>query len=213
MGGTSGDADGELELALTGIHPYLAWSLTRNVDVWGTAGRAWGDFGISEDVAGERMSSEATLDPGAAGRGPSVSLARSWGGTTQDAPRPRDFGMTEPFRRNALAERLDAELAYGFAVPGSSVLLTPFGAASLYGTNEQVFRLGGRLRSAGTAIVRLELERRERSERGRVHAIYLFVSARFQPVSAPETLKSDQIGTDGYRSERVPGIGRLPPVW
>ncbi|MCY4452861.1 MAG: hypothetical protein OXC01_13005 [Immundisolibacterales bacterium] len=308
--GTGGDTGGELDLALTGIHPYFAWSLTRNVDVWGTAGRAWGDFGISEDIAGERRSSEATLDlgaagvvgrlpgwkdttvalkgefvvarldvagagtdlgaqalnmhrlrtsaeasydhllssggkltswgelglrldggdgetgaglelgsgmrfrnpdtgwsaeshsrmlafhedgslrewgiggqvrldPGAFGRGPSVTLARSWGRSAQEASRPWDFGTTEPFRRNALAERLDAELAYGFAMPGSSGVLTPFGAMSLYGANERLLRLGGRLGSTGTASVRLELQRRERSGHDPVHAISVFVRARF----------------------------------
>ena len=76
--GGNGDAGGELGLALIGIHPYFGWSVSPDFNVWGTAGRSWGDFDIADAIVGERMSSEATLDLGAIGV---VGRLSSWSGT------------------------------------------------------------------------------------------------------------------------------------
>ena len=42
---------GEHDLRLTGVHPYFGWSISPNLDVWGTVGRASGDLRVSDDVA------------------------------------------------------------------------------------------------------------------------------------------------------------------
>ena len=65
--GANGDAGGEYELGLTGIHPYFGWSASSDFDVWGTVGGARGDFDIADETAGEHMSSAATLYSGAIG--------------------------------------------------------------------------------------------------------------------------------------------------
>ena len=60
-------AGGGYELGLVGIHPYLAWSVLPDLEVWGTAGHAWGRLQIVDEQAGEFLSSPATLDSGMVG--------------------------------------------------------------------------------------------------------------------------------------------------
>ena len=308
--GGNGDAGGELGLALIGIHPYFGWSVSPDFDVWGTAGRSWGDFDIADAIAGERMPSEATLDlgaigvvgrlsswpgtkfalkgefmfgrldvagnelelgaekvnmqrlrmsteatyehvlssggslaslselglridggdgetgaglefgsglryrnpdsgwtveghsrwlalheesapgewgvggivrldPGGSGRGPSVNLTRSWGGTAHGAARRWEFGTTETFPLDASTDRIDLEMAYGFSAIGGRGVLTPFGAVNLDNAHGRVYRLGGRFASGRSALVSLALERRERPAREAVHALSLYVNLRF----------------------------------
>ena len=308
--GGNGDAGGELGLALIGIHPYFGWSVSPDFDVWGTAGRSWGDFDIADAIVGERMSSEATLDlgaiglvgrlpswsgtkfalkgefmfgrldvagnelefdaekvnmqrlrmsteatyehalssggslaslselglridggdgetgagleigsglrywnpdsgwtveghsrwlalheesapgewgvggvvrldPGVSGRGPSVNLTRSWGGTAHGAARRWEFGTTETFPLDASTDRIDLEMAYGFSAIGGRGVLTPFGAVNLDSAHGRVYRLGGRFASGRSALISLALERRERPAREAVHALSLYVNLRF----------------------------------
>ena len=69
----TGDAGGDHELGVTGVHPYFGWSVSSDLDVWGTVGRAWGDFDIVDETAGERMSGPATLYSGAGCSWPAAS--------------------------------------------------------------------------------------------------------------------------------------------
>ena len=59
--------DGAYELQLTGVHPYLGWSVSSDLGVWGTVGHSWGEIRIVDDLAGDRRTSEAMLDSGAVG--------------------------------------------------------------------------------------------------------------------------------------------------
>ncbi len=58
---------GAYELQLTGVHPYLGWSVSSDLDVWGTVGHSWGEIRIVDDLAGDPRTSEAMLDSGAVG--------------------------------------------------------------------------------------------------------------------------------------------------
>ena len=58
---------GAHELQLTGVHPYLGWSVSPDLDVWGTVGHSWGEIRIVDDLAGDSRTSEAMLDSGAVG--------------------------------------------------------------------------------------------------------------------------------------------------
>ena len=54
-------------LGLVSIHPYLAWSVLPDLDVWGTVGHAWGDLRVVDAAAGNVLTSPATLDSGVVG--------------------------------------------------------------------------------------------------------------------------------------------------
>ena len=67
-GGQGGEAGGgAYDLRLTGVHPYMGWSVSPDLDVWGTVGHAWGELRIVDALAVGPMTSAATLDSGAVG--------------------------------------------------------------------------------------------------------------------------------------------------
>ena len=66
-GGNSGRDRGRYELQLTGVHPYLGWSISPDVHVWATVGVAWGKLGRTDDVIGDLRKKGAKLDSGAVG--------------------------------------------------------------------------------------------------------------------------------------------------
>ena len=67
-GGRNLDAGrGTYALGLVGIHPYLAWSVLPDLDVWGTVGHAWGDLRVVDAAAGNVLTSPAALDSGVVG--------------------------------------------------------------------------------------------------------------------------------------------------
>ena len=65
--GNSGGDNGRYELQLTGVHPYLGWSISPDVHVWATVGAAWGKLGRTDDVIGDLRKNGAKLDSGAVG--------------------------------------------------------------------------------------------------------------------------------------------------
>ena len=58
---------GEHDLRLTGVHPYFGWSISPNLDVWGTVGRASGDLRVSDDVARRSVTRSVSVDSGTVG--------------------------------------------------------------------------------------------------------------------------------------------------
>ena len=303
------EALGAYNLRLTGVHPYLSWSVLPDLDVWGTVGHAWGELRVVDDLVGGPLTSAATLnsaavgvsgrllargttalklkgegalarldvagagaafgalavdmrrlrlsteashqhvfssggsltpwgelglrhdggdgetgaglevggglryqspeaawttegygrwlavhegalrewgfgalirfDPGASGRGPSVSLAPAWGETASGVRRLWERGATDPILRDAPGRRVDAQFAYGFAALRGRGVLTPYGTVSLAEEYGRGYRLGGRLAVGRSAIVSLEAERRERAAAAAVHAIMLRGALRF----------------------------------
>ena len=70
-GGAAGTAErgGSYDLRLTGIHPYVGWSLSPGLEMWTTVGVAKGKLRVSDrdHPAGLSMESSATLTTGAVG--------------------------------------------------------------------------------------------------------------------------------------------------
>ena len=52
---------------MTGVHPYLAWSASSDLDIWATVGHARGEIRITDDVVGDPRTSGAILDSGLVG--------------------------------------------------------------------------------------------------------------------------------------------------
>ena len=308
-GGPSGEAGGSYDLRLTGVHPYLGWSVSPDLDVWGMVGHAWGELGIEDDLAVGPLMSAATLDsgavgvsgrllargatsltlkgegalarlgvagdgglvdaiavnmrrlrlsteasrdllfssgasltpwgelglrhdggdgetgaglevggglryrnpeagwttegfgrwlaahqgrlrewgfgavirydPGASGRGPSVSLMPGWGDTASGVQRLWERGATDPTVPGPPGSRLDAQFGYGFAAFRGRGVLTPFGTVSLDREYGRGYRLGSRLAVGRSMSLSLEAERRERSAAAAVHAVFVRGAVRF----------------------------------
>ncbi len=308
-GGRSGEGDsGAYDLRLTGVHPYLGWSVSPDVDVWGTVGHAWGELGIVDDLAAGPLTSAATLDsgavgvrgrllargttsvnlkgeaalarlglagdgamieamavnmrrlrlsteaarelifssgssltpwgelglrhdggdgetgagleiggglryrslggwttegygrwlaahegalrewgfgavvrydPGAPGRGPSLSLMPGWGDTASGVQRLWERGATDPTVPRAPGSRLDAQVGYGFAAVRGRGVLTPFGTLSLDREHGRGYRIGSRLAVGRSANLSLEAERCERAAAAPVYAVFLRGAVRF----------------------------------
>ena len=96
------------------------------------------------------------IDPGQLGRGLSLTVAPSWGAASRtgrlwsapDATGLAPGGGFDPGRK------LDAEIGYGFGLPGAPGVLTPFAGASL--GNRRELRTGARWRIAPRATLSLE---------------------------------------------------------
>ena len=65
--GAADGSGGAYELRLVGVHPYLSWSASPDLDVWGTVGHAWGQARIVDAAAGAPRTSAATLNSAAVG--------------------------------------------------------------------------------------------------------------------------------------------------
>ena len=301
-GGADGQAGGgAYDLRLTGVHPYLGWSVSPGLDVWGTVGHAWGELRIMDrlvagpltsaatldsgaagvsgrlvergatrldlkgeaalarlDIAGDgalieamavnmrrlRLSTEASrelvfssggsltpwgelglrhddgdgetgaglevggglryqtpgagwttegygrwlaahegalrewgfgavirYDPGASGRGPSVSLTPGWGDTASGVQRLWERGATDPTVPRPPGSRLDAQFGYGLAAFRGRGVLIPFGRVSLDREYGNGYRIGSRIAVDRSANLSLEVERRERAAAPAVYAI------------------------------------------
>ena len=59
--GGSDPAGGRYDLGLTGVHPYLGWWISPDLELWGTFGLAGGDLQVVDDAAGSSATSAATL--------------------------------------------------------------------------------------------------------------------------------------------------------
>lgn len=119
------------------------------------------------------------FDPGASGRGPSVSLMPGWGDTASGVQRLWERGATDPTVPGAPGSRLDAQFGYGFAAFGGRGGLTPFGTVSLDRRYGRGYRVGSRLAMGRSADLSLEAARRERNAAAAVHAVFLRGVIRF----------------------------------
>ena len=92
-------------------------------------------------------SGSVKIDPGAAGRGLSLTLAPAWGADSGNAERlwgladARGLAGNESFEP---AGRLDAEAGWGFGAFGGRGLATPFAGLSLSDAGERTWRSGVR---------------------------------------------------------------------
>ena len=110
------------------------------------------------------------LDPGASGRGLSLTLAPTWGAASSGVDglwsRQTTAGLAPSGTRRAQAGRLNAEVGYGFA-PFDTGLLTPFAGTVLAEGADRTYRVGTRLQFPGHGVkgfkLSLEGQRQEAS--------------------------------------------------
>ena len=92
-------------------------------------------------------SGSVRIDPGASGRGLSLTLAPAWGAASGGADRlwslrdARQFAVNDAFDP---AGRLDAEAGYGFGAFGGRGLMTPYAGLALSETGARAWRTGVR---------------------------------------------------------------------
>ena len=92
-------------------------------------------------------SGSVRIDPGASGRGLSLTLAPAWGAASGGADRlwslrdARQFAANDAFDP---AGRLDAEAGYGFGAFGGRGLMTPYAGLALSETGARAWRTGVR---------------------------------------------------------------------
>ena len=130
------DRDGMNELRLTGVHPYLAWSVSPDLDVWGTVGHAWGQFQLEDNLGAGALMSAATLNSGAVGingrllaRGTTLLRVKGEGGLAQlgvAGDGETLEAMSLDMRRLRLSTEASHEHAFSF---GGT--LTPWGELGL----------------------------------------------------------------------------------
>ena len=99
------------------------------------------------------------IDPGADGRGLTLTLAPAWGTTGSAADRlwqSRDAHGLAPDAAFRAGRRLEAEVGYGFGLARNLGGVTPFAGLSLADGGDQVVRGGARWTLGPTLGVRLE---------------------------------------------------------
>ena len=100
--------------------------------------------------------------PSASGRGLTLSLAPVWGSAGSQAERiwgardARELGQDADFEATA---RLETELGYGLAVPGTRGVVTPYAGLSLSEGSSRTYRAGTRWNLAPGAVLGLEATR------------------------------------------------------
>ena len=122
------------------------------------------------------------LDPGAEGRGLSLSLVPAMGATGSGVERLWNDGVSGLAAANdsEAQSRLQAELGYGFGVLGGHGVLTPYGGLSLVGEGARRYTLGTRLEITPALDLSLEGERREAANDAEPdHGIMLRGKVRF----------------------------------
>ncbi len=114
------------------------------------------------------------LDPGADGRGLSLSLVPVWGDAASGGRKLWDRGMIgAPANDNAPAGRLEAELGYGLSALVDRSVVTPFAGLLLAAEGSRRYRVGGRLELAPLLNLSVEGERRESATATADHGVML----------------------------------------
>ena len=128
-------------------------------------------------------SGSVKIDPGAAGRGLSLSLAPAWGADSGNAERlwgladARGLAGNESFEP---AGRLDAEAGWGFGAFGGRGLATPFAGLSLSDAGERTWRSGVRWTLGPDTAFGVEAIRREAAnDNAAEHGVEFRLRARF----------------------------------
>ena len=109
-------------------------------------------------------SASVRLDPGAAGRGLSLSLSPAWGADSGNAERlwglsdARGLATNDSFEP---AGRLDAEAGWGLGAFGGRGLMTPFAGLALSDAGDRTWRTGVRWTLGADISLGLEGTRRE----------------------------------------------------
>ena len=120
------------------------------------------------------------LDPGASGRGFSLSLAPAWGLPKSGVDRLWQRGLAGTGTRSAdTAMRMTGELGYGLSAFGGHGVLTPYTGFVLSGRGTKEYRAGARLRTTSSFDLALQGTRRERPYEAAEHGLTLRASVRW----------------------------------
>ncbi|MCY4507181.1 MAG: autotransporter domain-containing protein, partial [Acidobacteria bacterium] len=130
------DEVGAHVLRLTGVNPYVAWSVTPQLDVWGTVGHAWGELQIDDELGAGSLSGTATLNSGMVGingrlltRGGTTLRLRGEGGLAHLGV-TGDGGFLSAVGLDMRRVRLGTEASYEHVFPFEATL-TPWGELGL----------------------------------------------------------------------------------
>ena len=77
--GTAAQGQGDLENALTSIHPYLRYAVNERLDVWGMLGYGWGDLTLEQETS-PKLETDTALVMGAFGGRGILFSAKETGG-------------------------------------------------------------------------------------------------------------------------------------
>ena len=114
------------------------------------------------------MSGAIRVTPSPSGRGLTLAIAPAWGRTESAAERlwsahdARGLGADNEFEANS---RLEMEAGYGFGLPGSRGVLTPYAGMTLGDAGDRAVRAGTRWQLGPDAVFGLETTR-ETSDAG-----------------------------------------------
>ena len=128
-------------------------------------------------------SGSVRIDPGASGRGFSLTLTPSWGKASSGAKRlwslPDAGGLARDDDFEARS-RLEAEVGYGLGAPGGLGVVTPYAGLRFAGGGERWWRAGARWQAAPGASLSLEGARRESGNDGAAeHGVMLQAAVRW----------------------------------
>ena len=104
-------------------------------------------------------SGSVRIDPGASGRGVSLSVAPSWGSTSSGVERLWSMSSARELARDGESDagrRFDAEVGYGLGLTRARGVLTPYTGLSLANGGNRAYRTGARWTLGRDVAVRLE---------------------------------------------------------
>ena len=134
--GRSGPAGGRYDLGLTGVHPYLGWWISPDLELWGTFGLAGGDLQVVDDAAGSSATSAATLASATVGINGrlltygAATLRLKGEGSLAQLDVSKGTGLFQGASANLQRLRLAAEVEYEHVIPDVGVLV-PWGELGL----------------------------------------------------------------------------------
>ena len=117
------------------------------------------------------------FDPGARGRGLSVSVRPTWGPAASGVEQYLDAGVVDPALPVDAAGRVEAEIGYGVSALGDR-LLTPYSGLLMADDGSRDYRVGSRLQLDGPVALSLEVGRREAAGRADDHRVMLQLQVR-----------------------------------
>ena len=104
-------------------------------------------------------SGSVRIDPGASGRGMSLTVAPSWGSASSGVERLWSLSSARELARDGESDagrRLDAEVGYGLGFTGARGVVTPYTGLSLANGGSRAYRTGARWTLGRDMAVRLE---------------------------------------------------------
>ena len=121
-------------------------------------------------------SGSVRIDPGASGRGLSLTLTPTFGAASSGVEQlwsHRDATGLTPGGEFEAESRFETELGYGIGLPGTRGLLTPYTGLSLAQGGDRTWRTGTRWKIADQATLGLEATRSQGQDATAVNALIL----------------------------------------